>query len=251
MSGIAAVEVEGLVKRYRAGVEGCQATVEVLGGIDLTVHSGEVLAVAGPPGAGKSTLLSCIAGLLRPDAGRVMWFGRRRGYGPPEGIAFAPEHAVHYAFLTVRESLEYHATLQDLPGARGRIDDALARSAMRAHARFRISLLDRALRQRLGIARALLGNPRLLVLDAPMSALDRAGRRDTAAILRALRDDGLTMLVSAREPWEMAELASRTVTLVAGRIRAEHSRARAGESVGIAAPPHPFAGGGLVAEHLS
>lgn len=247
-----AITVECLVKSYRAGVEGCGASVEALRGIDLEIRERELLGIVGPPGGGKSTLLLCAAGLLRPDAGRVVWFGRHRSsFAPPPGIAYAPEHAVHYSFLTVRESLEYYATLQDLPGARQRIDDAMSRAVLRARSRCRVSMLGPADRQRLGLARALLGQPRVLLLDAPLAGLDRVSRRETREILRDLVAGGVTIVVTAREPWELDGLATRILALVAGRIRTELAWNSDGGDGRSGAMVQPFAGSGLVAEHLS
>lgn len=247
-----AIAVECLVKRYRAGIEGCGASVEALRGIDLDVDEGELLGLVGPPSAGKTTLLLCAAGLMRPDAGRVVWFGRRRFcHAPPPGIAYVPDHPVHYTFLTVRESLEYYATLHDLPGARRRIDSALARSALRALARCRLSAVDGAARQRLGIARALLGEPNLLLLDAPLAGLGRQARVETREILRELHEGGMTIVLSAREVWEVDGLASRVVTLVGGRVRAELRWEGEGANDVPDGVAQPFAGGGLVAEYPS
>lgn len=253
-----AVAIEGLIKRYRAGVTGCSAAVEALRGVDLAVEQGEVLGLLGPPGAGKSTLLLCIAGLLRPDAGSITWFERRSRAvpAPPPGIAYAPETSVHYSFLTVRESLEYYATLQDLPGARGRIEDAMHASALAGMAHRRVALLTRGMRQRLDIARALLSSPRLLLLDDPLAGLDPAARRTSREIIRALPPKGVTIIIATRERFTLEGLATRLVAMVAGRVRGEMLLERKespheGTDARIRPPAAPTLGGGLMAEHVS
>lgn len=257
----AAVIIEGLVKRYRAGFASCTASVEALRGVELTVEQGETLGLLGPPGAGKSTLLLCIAGLLRPDAGHISWFERRRSATtPPPGIAYAPERAVHYSFLTVRESLEYYATLQDLPGARGRIEDAMHTSALAGFAHRRVALLSRGMRQRLEIARVLLSSPRLILLDEPLAGLDPGSRRTNREIIRGLGARGVTVVIATRELGALESVAHRVVTLVGGRIRGELPRAagapeRTGSvpeqrDSGVVAPV-TLTGGGMLAEHLS
>src|SRR2546423_7094720 len=104
-----ALSMCGVSKCYRAGVRGCSATVIALRGVDLQVTSGEVVGVVGGVGAGKSTLLLCAAGLLRPDAGEVTWFGvGRHVRTAPPGVAYVPDCGAHYGFLTVREAVEYN-----------------------------------------------------------------------------------------------------------------------------------------------
>ena len=256
-----AVVMEGVVKRYRAGIAGCAASVDALRGIDLTITQGETIGLLGPAGAGKSTLLLCMAGLLRPDAGHITWFERRRAAPtPPPGIAYAPDRAVHYSFLTVRESLEYYATLQDLPGARGRIEDAMHASALAGQAHCRVALLSRGMRQRLEIARVLLSSPRLVLLDEPLAGLDPASRRTSREILRGLGARGVTVVIATRELGALESVAQRVVTMVGGRIRGELPRVSAESEhvgsgpdqrgVGVAAPV-TLTGGGMVAEHLS
>ena len=252
-----AVAIEGLVKRYRAGIAGCSAAVEALRKVDLAVEQGEVLGLLGPPGAGKSTLLLCIAGLLRPDAGSITWFERTRATPtPPPGIAYTPETSVHYSFLTVRESLEYYATLQDLPGARGRIEDAMHASALAGMAQRRVALLSRGMRQRLDIARALLSSPRLLLLDEPLAGLDPAARRTSRQIIRALPERGVTLIIATRERFVLEGLATRLVAMVGGRIRGHLSMdAQAPSAEGSESdrplPASRVLGGGLLAENVS
>ena len=252
-----AVAIEGVVKRYRAGIAGCGAVVEALRGVDLSVEEGEALGLLGPAGAGKSTLLLCIAGLLRPDEGVITWFGRRRAAPmPPPGIAYAPERSIHYSFLTVRESLEYYATLQDIPGARGRIEEAMHASALAGLAHRRVALLSRGVRQRLDIARALLSSPRLLLLDEPLADLDPAARRTSREILRTLAGQGVTLVVATRESFALEGVATRLVTLVGGRIRGELPMSgRDGDARREGSPATlqaaQLAGRGLIAEQVS
>ena len=247
----AAVVIEKLVKRYRAGIAGCSAVVEALRGVDLSVEEGEVLGLLGPPAAGKSTLLLCMAGLLRPDQGAITWFERGpRVPMPPPGIAYAPERSIHYSFLTVRESLEYYATLQDIPGARGRIEEAMHASALAGHAQRRVALLSRGMRQRLDIARALLSSPRLLLLDEPLADLDPGARRTSREILRTLAGRGVTLVIATRESFALEGVVSRVVTLVGGRIRGSLPMGAHSDDV-RSAPSTPLVGGGLIAEHVS
>ena len=216
-----AVSVRGLVKTYQAGIAGCSARVEALRGADLDIETGGVLGILGPPGAGKSTLLLCVAGLLRADAGRIEWFGRPCDHaGRPPGIAYVPERAAHYAFMTVREAVEYHLVLRD--GAQRAADDAvdraLAGTGLLELAGVRIADLPWSARPQVSIAQGLVGAPRVLILDESLSALAPAARRDVARALRALAAAG-TAVVVASEAFDVLEgLAPRIAIVIDGRV---------------------------------
>src|SRR5918998_1708106 len=133
-----ALLVSDVAKRYRAGVVGCFASVDALRGVSLSVPAGEHVGLFGPAGAGKTTLLLCAAGVMRPDAGRICWFGeasatRDGGWAPP-GVTYVPERVSCYAFLTVREALDHYGTLQELAAAdrRARVGAAIERLALGA-----------------------------------------------------------------------------------------------------------------------
>src|SRR5438477_8379092 len=111
----AALCVERVVKQYRCGPWGRTEAVRALDGVSVSAAAGEIVGITGPRGAGKSTLLLCASGLVRPDGGSVSWFGAKiSGRDVPPGISFVPQRASYYSFLTVREALEYYATLHDL-----------------------------------------------------------------------------------------------------------------------------------------
>ena len=219
----AAVRVRGLVKTYHAGIAGCSARVEALRGADLDIERGSVLGILGPPGAGKSTLLLCVAGLLRADAGRVEWFGRPcDGAGRPPGIAYVPERAPHYSFMTVREAVEYHLVLRDGAQRAGddAVDAALASTSLLDRASVRISELPWNVLPQVSIAQGLVGAPRVLILDESLSGLAPPARRDIARALRAEAAAG-TAVVVASDTFEVLEgLAPRVAIVIEGRVSA-------------------------------
>ena len=218
-----ALEANALTKTYRSGIAGCAANVAALRGMDLTVNEGELVGLLGPNGAGKSTLLLCAAGLLRPDTGSVTWFGSAHWPGGrPPGIAYAPERSMYHRFLTVRETLEFCATLHELaPSARTqRVNDALERVELGPQAGKRVSQLSRGMVQRLGIAQALIGHPRLLLLDETLSGLDPVAARDARVLLRSLRDEGMTIVLSSHDMLGLEHLASRIVVMKEGQAHA-------------------------------
>ncbi|NUO62939.1 MAG: ABC transporter ATP-binding protein [Gemmatimonadaceae bacterium] len=197
-----ALRARSLMKRYRAGFASAQSSIDALRGLDLDVADGELLGLLGPNGAGKSTFLLCAAGLLVPDSGTLEWFGRPAWPGGrPAGIAYVPERSFYHRFLTVREALEFYATLHELPGREraARVRAALERVGMIEHAEKRISQLSRGMLQRLGIAQAVIGRPRIILLDETLSGLDPLAARDARALLRALRDEGTTIILSSHD----------------------------------------------------
>jgi ABC-2 type transport system ATP-binding protein len=218
-----ALSVTALTKVYRSGIVGCAGNVEALRGMELAVEEGELLGLLGPNGAGKSTLLLCAAGLLKADSGNVSWFGSPDWPGGrPPGIAYAPERSMYHRFLTVRETLEFCATLHELSAKdrTRRVDEALERVDLVLHAGKRVSQLSRGMVQRLSIAQALIGRPRLLLLDETLSGLDPVGARDVRVLLRALRDEGTTILLSSHDLLALEHIASRVVVMKDGRSHA-------------------------------
>lgn len=217
------LSVSALTKVYRSGLGGCTASVEALRGMDLAVEEGELVGLLGPNGAGKSSLLLCAAGLLRPDSGRVAWFGRTDWPGgKPPGIAYAPERSMYHRFLTARETLEFCATLHELSAGdrTRRVDEVLELVDLAAHAGKRVSQMSRGMVQRLGIAQALIGRPRLLLLDETLSGLDPVAGRDVRVLLRALRDGGTTIILSSHDLLALEHIASRVVVMKDGRAHA-------------------------------
>ena len=217
------LSVSGLTKRYRSGLAGCSASVDALQRMDMDVEEGELVGLLGPNGAGKSTLLLCAAGLLRPDSGTIKWFGASSWPGGrPPGIAYVAERSMYHRFLTVRETLDFCATLHELSAAERnrRVCDALERVDLATHAGKRVSQLSRGMVQRLGIAQALIGQPRLLLLDETLAGLDPIGARDVRMLLRGLRDGGATIILSSHDLLALEHLASRVVVMKDGRSHA-------------------------------
>ena len=216
---MAALSVHRLVKHYRAGPRGNTELVRALDGVTLSADEGEIVGVAGPRGSGKSTLLFCAAGLVRPDSGHVAWFGSRMN--PPEippGIAHVPQRSSYYSFLTVREALEYYATLHDL-GTRDReiqVDRAVREVALENFSQRRVGCLASPLLRRLGLAQALIGRPRALLLDGTLEG-DPGGYLDIHAVLRRQSAAGTTILIAAQNEAQVANVAHRIVRLSGGK----------------------------------
>ncbi len=212
-----------LRRRYRAGVLGCSAHVDALRGVNLEIRSGEIVGLLGPNGAGKTTLLLCAAALLRPDSGRIAWYGSSDpAQAIRHGIGFVPERSIYYSFLTVRETLEYYGSLHELPGAelRDRVSRLLESVGLADQRDKRVTHLSRGMLQRLGLAQALIGSPRLLLLDETLSGLDPVGRRDVRELIRQLPAQGVTVVLSSHDMTALEQITMRVVVLVDGAVRA-------------------------------
>ena len=227
----AALSVDRLTKQYRAGPRGRTEVVRALDAVSICADRGDILGITGGRGSGKSTLLLCAAGLVRPDAGTVAWFGSRIiGRSVPPGIAYVPQRSSYYSFLTVREALEYYATLHDLRTAdRARqVDRAVREVALDEHASRRVGCLAPPLLQRLGLAQALIGSPRALLLDETLTP-ELAATREIRAVLQRLAAGGAIILITAEDASDIAGLAHRIFRLSNGRL------ARSVETAGFTA----------------
>lgn len=206
------IAARGLVKRYD--------DVVAVAGVDLTVRAGDVYGFLGPNGAGKTTTMRILLGLIRPSAGSVRLFGRdpfAEGNRALDGVAGFVEAPRFYPYLSGRRNLEMLADY-DGHGAPARIDEALDVVELAPRARHKVGGYSHGMRQRLGIASALLRDPRLLVLDEPATGLDPAGMRDMRALIRRLADAGITILLSSHQLAEVDELCDRVAIVRAGSV---------------------------------
>ncbi len=206
------VRARGLVKRYDE--------VVAVDHIDLNVRAGDVYGFLGPNGAGKTTTLRMALGLITPSEGTVELFGRdpmRQGARALEGVAGFVEAPRFYPYLSARKNLELLAAL-DGGGAAERIAEVLEIVELTPRAKHRVGGYSHGMRQRLGIAAALLRRPRLLILDEPATGLDPAGMRDMRLLIRRLADEGITVLLSSHQLPEVQELCDRVAIVDSGRV---------------------------------
>jgi ABC-2 type transport system ATP-binding protein len=212
VDGAQPVRARGLVKRYDE--------IVAVDHVDLNVGAGDVYGFLGPNGAGKTTTLRMALGLIIPTEGTVELFGRdplRRGARALEGVAGFVEAPRFYPYLSARKNLELLAAL-DGGGARERIEEVLRIVDLSPRAKDRVGGYSHGMRQRLGIAAALLRDPRLLILDEPATGLDPAGMRDMRLLIRRLADQGITVLLSSHQLPEVEELCDRVAIIRSGRV---------------------------------
>jgi ABC-2 type transport system ATP-binding protein len=208
----APVEARGLVKRY--------GDIVAVDRVDLTVDPGDVYGYLGPNGAGKTTSLRMLLGLIRPTEGAARLFGLdplRAGARALEGVAGFVEAPRFYPYLSGRTNLELCAAF-DGDGAKRRIDEALDVVELAGRAGDKVGGYSHGMRQRLGIAGALLRAPRLLLLDEPTTGLDPGGMRDMRALIRRLSGQGITVLLSSHQLAEVEDMCNRVAIIRSGAI---------------------------------
>jgi ABC-2 type transport system ATP-binding protein len=215
---VSVIIVENLSKTYRRGA------VKALDGVSLSVEAGESLGIIGPNGAGKTTLLGCLLGFLNPDAGRVTVDGLA-----PDDLAvravtgYLPERLVFDRWMTGLDFLRYHHALAQLPDAQREADCTAALERVDldpAAGRQSIGRYSRGMLQRIGLAQALLGQPRFLFLDEPVSGVDPSGLLVFRKLLGDLTRQGVTLVLNSHQLAEVERICSRVVFVKRGRIEA-------------------------------
>jgi ABC-2 type transport system ATP-binding protein len=200
------------------GVSKFFGEVVALDGVDLDIAQGQVHGLVGPNGAGKTTLLGLLLGLAQADGGNLEILGSsvRRTLALPDGVAGFVDGPGLYPSLTARQNLDALARLRG-DGADG-IGDALEQVGLTDVADDRIRGFSLGMRQRLGLAAALLTRPRLLVLDEPANGLDPAGTRHVHRVLSRLAAHGTAVVLSSHRMDDLAALCSEVTLLAAGRV---------------------------------
>ena len=192
--------------------------------LNLEIAPGEVYGLLGPNGSGKSTTLKIILSLISPTRGSVTIFGRDNSVvAARREIGFLPENAYFHKFLTGAETLRFHAKLSGLPRSetRARVDELLATVGLTDARNARLSTYSKGMLQRIGLAQALIHNPKLLVLDEPTAGVDPAGSRDIQDLIASLRNRGTTVLLSSHLLTQVQEVCDRVGILHRGRLLRE------------------------------
>lgn len=217
------VESRGLAKRY--------GSTTAVDGIDLTVRAGEVFGLLGPNGAGKTTSVLMLLGLSEPDTGTIEVCGLDPSRNPlavKRQVGYLPDTVGFYEQLTGRQNLRYTAQLNELPPdmAEARIDDLLIQVGLAAAADRPVGGYSRGMRQRLGLADALVKDPRVVILDEPMVGIDPEGVLEMQGLIaRLAREDGRAVLLTSHMLHQVQQLCDRMAIFVDGRVLAEGSAA--------------------------
>ncbi len=184
--------------------------------VSLRVREGEVLGILGPNGAGKTTLLKLIAGLVQLDNGRI-----RPIAAEWPSIGYKPERLIFPNHLRIKAYLETVAALSNMPRVRANeaVQQSLEWVGLTDVANKKIKDSSKGMRQRLGLAQVLIGNPSLLLLDEPSNGLDPAGQADIVMRIKRLQAAGKTILVSSHQLHEVTQVCTRLIILKNGRVR--------------------------------
>lgn len=217
-----AIRVHGLSKIFPTPFR--RRAVTALRDLNLEIAPGEVYGLLGPNGSGKSTTLKIILGLIAPTHGSVEIFGRDHSQRAGRiAIGFLPENAYFHKFLTAEETLQFHAKLTGLSRqvAKTRIDEILATVGLEAARHAQLRTFSKGMLQRIGLAQALIHDPKILVLDEPTSGVDPAGARDIQNLIRRLKARGVTVLLSSHLLTQVEEVCDRVGILHRGELKRE------------------------------
>ncbi len=196
--------------------------VTAVNNIDLDVRRGEVFGLLGPNGSGKSTTIKMILGLLHPTSGIVSVFGKpARDVSVKKNIGYLPEESYLYRFLNARETLEYYGKLfhQDRRKRQQRIDMLLEMVGLDKVQRRPIGEYSKGMQRRIGLAQALINDPKLLILDEPTTGLDPIGTRQIKDLILQLRDTGKTVLLCSHLLSDVEDVTDRAAIMFGGKVR--------------------------------
>lgn len=214
------IEASGLTKSYGGR--------SALSGLSLGVEEGDVFGFLGPNGAGKTTTIRILTGLLGPDSGEARVAGMDVAAHPravKRAVGVLPESQGYYGWMTGEEYLAYFADLYGVPNANGRAGEMLDKVGLGERGNSLVGGYSRGMRQRLGIARAMVHHPKVLFLDEPSLGLDPKGQREINDLIRHLaREEGVTVFLSSHLLSEIEDLCTRFAIVREGRLIAEGDR---------------------------
>lgn len=217
-----AIETNALVKKYRSHFGFSRPPT--LNGLALKIREGEVFGFLGKNGAGKTTTIKILCGLIRQTEGEAFIFGRNvRDKESRRLVGFLPESPYFYEFLTPRETIEFYGHLDGLSaGDRKKRWDYLSETLnLRDIADERVRGFSKGMRQRLGFAVAMAGDPKLLILDEPMSGLDPMGRHTIRDLILHLREEKKTIFFSSHILGDVEQICDRVGMLINGKLHRE------------------------------
>lgn len=218
----AVIEAIDLTKTYESGIFSSQS-VDALKSVSFHIDAGEIFGYLGPNGSGKTTTIKMLLGLIFPTDGKMKIMGREdiASHDIRMKIGYLPEGAYYPEFLKGYEILRFYGKLYGMSGRdlNMRVDQVLDVVSM-THARKRLLRgYSKGMRQRIGLAQALLSDPDILILDEPTTGLDPVARREMRDILSSLRDDGKTLLISSHELNEVELISDRIAILDEGEMK--------------------------------
>jgi ABC-2 type transport system ATP-binding protein len=218
---MAAIEILGLEKTYSVGFWR-KRPKRALCPLHLTVEPGETFGFLGPNGAGKTTTLKLLMGLVFPTGGSARILGMDiQDPRMKAQIGFLPEQPYFYDYLTARELLDYYGSLSGVPAKQrsSRVSEVLERVGLQESSAVQLRRFSKGMLQRVGIAQAILHNPKVVFLDEPMSGLDPMGRREVRDLIEQLKHEGKTVFFSTHILSDAEALCDRVAIMHLGQLR--------------------------------
>jgi ABC-2 type transport system ATP-binding protein len=216
-----AIETENLTKEYPFGFLHLKKKAS-LEGLNMQIETGEVFGFIGPNGAGKSTTIKLLMGLIFPTAGTARILGRPiSDVEMHKDIGYLPEQPYFYDYLTAAEVLDYFARFHDLTATdrKERVERMLKKVGLETARKIQLRKYSKGMLQRVGLAQAILHDPKLVILDEPMSGLDPVGRREVRDIILELKREGKTVMFSTHILSDAEMLCDRVGVIVGGKLR--------------------------------
>ena len=213
------IRIVGLTKEFRLGLRRRRSLA--VNGLDLEVEQGEIFGFLGPNGAGKTTTIKILMGLIYPTSGTAWILDREIGdVAVKREVGFLPEAPYFYEYLTGEEFLRFYGQIFGLGGAPlvKKIDQMLEMVKLTEARRLPLRKFSKGMLQRIGLAQALINDPKVVILDEPMSGLDPIGRRDVRDIILHLRDQGKTVFFSTHILPDVEMICDRVGILVKGSL---------------------------------
>ena len=207
-----AISIEGLTKEFTNPSVFSRGKITAVKNLTLSVGTGQVYGLLGPNGSGKSTTMKIVLGLVTPTSGRTFFFGRdSRDVESREAVGFLPENPYFYKFLTGSETMDFYGKLCGLGGKllRDRSRELLALVGLEGAADRRVGGYSKGMLQRIGLAQALVQEPRLLVLDEPTAGVDPAGSHEIRDLILRLKQRGITVMLCSHLLSQVQEICDR------------------------------------------
>ncbi len=216
-----AISIENLTKEFTNPSVFNRGKITAVENLTLNVEPGQVYGLLGPNGSGKSTTMKIVLGLVTPTSGRTCIFGRdSRDVESREAVGFLPENPYFYKFLTGSETLDFYGKLCGLGGKmlRDRSRELLALVGLESAADRRVGGYSKGMLQRIGLAQALVQDPRLLVLDEPTAGVDPAGSHEIRDLIVRLKQRGITVLLCSHLLSQVQEICDRIGIMNHGKL---------------------------------
>lgn len=219
MNDVSAVEVKGLVKEFQTSFRG--PILRAVDDVSLTIEAGEVFGLIGPNGSGKSTTMKALLGLLKPTAGSCAIFGKDSlKVDSRNDVGFLPENPYFYKHLTGAETIRFYGKLCGMRGAqlKQRVEEMLDLVGLEDARNRRLKGYSKGMLQRIGLAQALVQDPRLVILDEPTAGVDPVGSREIRDLILELKSRGITVFLCSHLLEQVQEVCDKVGIINGGKM---------------------------------